>query len=111
MNENVQGRGLASRRTFLKSSAAVVAAGAATASLPLAVYAAGSDLLRIGLIGCGGRGTGAAGQALHADKNVKLVAMAGALAHRMPKRLTTIQTDPELDSQIHLPEGRRMLGI
>ncbi len=111
MNENVQGRGLASRRTFLKSSAAVVAAGAATASLPLAVYAAGSDLLRIGLIGCGGRGTGAAGQALHADKNVKLVAMADAFADRLQKSLTTIQADPELASKIDVPEERRFVGF
>ena len=111
MNENVQGRELASRRTFLKSSAAVVAAGAATASLPLAVYAAGSDLLRIGLIGCGGRGTGAAGQALHADKNVKLVAMADAFADRLQKSLATIQADPELASKIDVPEERRFVGF
>src|SRR5439155_183638 len=113
MNENVQVRKLASRRTFLKSSAAVVAAGAATASLPLAaaVYAAGSDLLRIGLIGCGGRGTGAAGQALHADKNVKLVAMADAFADRLQKSLATIQGDPELASKIDVPDERRFVGF
>ena len=50
-----------SRRTFLKTSAA--SAVAATALLPGA-YAAGNETLRVGLVGCGGRGTGAAKQAL-----------------------------------------------
>jgi predicted dehydrogenase len=113
MNENVQGRGLVSRRTFVKSSAGALAAGAATASLPLAaaVYTAGSDVLRIGLIGCGGRGTGAAGQALHADKNVKLVAMADAFADRLQKSLATIEADPALASKIDVPEERRFVGF
>src|SRR5207249_10709197 len=112
MNENVQRRELTSRRTFLKSSAAV-AAGAATTSLPLAAadYAAGSDALRVGLVGCGGRGTGAAGQALHADKNVKLVAMADAFADRLQKSLTAIQSDPALASKVEVPEERRFVGF
>jgi predicted dehydrogenase len=66
-----------SRRSFLKTSA--VAAGGVALVSPLslapAVHAAGSDILRIGLIGCGGRGTGAAEQAMNADPNVKLVAL------------------------------------
>ncbi|MGC3969364.1 MAG: twin-arginine translocation signal domain-containing protein [Pirellulales bacterium] len=66
----------ASRREFLKTSG-VVAAGAVAGSLSIArsAHAAGSDVLKIGLVGCGGRGTGAALQALKADKNVKLVAL------------------------------------
>ena len=47
------------------------------------VHAAGSDTLRIGLVGCGGRGTGAAANALGADPNCKLVAMADAFADRL----------------------------
>jgi predicted dehydrogenase len=69
-----------SRRDFLKASAAS-AAGAALA-LP-AVHAAGNDVLKIGLVGCGGRGTGAAVQALHADKAVKLVALADMFKDRI----------------------------
>ena len=65
-----------SRRDFIKTSAAAVAGSAF--SLSQAVHAAGSDVLRVGLIGCGGRGTGAAVQALQADANVKLVALADA---------------------------------
>ncbi|MCY3022753.1 MAG: Gfo/Idh/MocA family oxidoreductase [Planctomycetota bacterium] len=65
------------RRDFLK--AAAVAAGAVVATqlpaLPKA-YAEGADEIRIGQVGCGGRGTGAMMQALKAAPNVKLVALA-----------------------------------
>ncbi len=66
-----------SRRDFLKTGAA---AGAVLGGLTLAqsAHAAGSDVLKVGLIGCGGRGRGAAAQALNADPNAKLVALADA---------------------------------
>src|SRR5262249_29024113 len=56
-----------SRRDFLKASTAALVGG--VLSLDQTVHAAGSDTLRVGLIGCGNRGTGAAAQALGADKN------------------------------------------
>src|SRR5581483_9274146 len=62
-----------SRRQFLTTSAAALGASLAVSRH---AHAAGGDLLKIGLIGCGGRGTGAASQALRADKNCKLWAMA-----------------------------------
>ena len=66
-----------SRRDFLRTSTAAVGA-AMTAGLALArsAHAAGSDILRVGLVGCGGRGAGAAVNALNADPNAKLVALA-----------------------------------
>ncbi len=66
----------ASRRDFLKSSA-VAAAGAAVTTLGAtpAVHAAGSDVIKVGLVGCGGRGTGAAEQSVTSSSNVKLHAM------------------------------------
>jgi predicted dehydrogenase len=73
----------ANRRDFLKTT--TVAAGAALAShlsLAPAVHAAGSDVIRVGLVGCGGRGTGAAGQCLKADPHVKLVACGDAFEDR-----------------------------
>src|SRR5258706_544448 len=62
-----------SRREFLTTAAIA----GTLAALPN-VHAAGSDVLRVGLVGCGSRGTGAATQALGADSNVKLVALAVA---------------------------------
>jgi len=73
-----------SRRNFLKASTAVTA-GAVAGSLSIArsAHAAGDDVLKIGLIGCGGRGTGAAINALNADKNNKITAMADAFGDRL----------------------------
>ncbi len=67
-----------SRRKFLKNSAATAAGAAMLSSLSSAVYAAGDDTVKIGLVGMGGRGTGAANQALSTEGKVKLVAVADA---------------------------------
>jgi myo-inositol 2-dehydrogenase/D-chiro-inositol 1-dehydrogenase len=68
-----------SRRDFLKTSA--VAAGTA-ALLAGGVHAAGQDVIRVGLVGCGGRGTGAAGNCLEADPSVRLVAVGDTFEDR-----------------------------
>ena len=74
-----------SRRGFLKSSGAAVVTSAIAAHefMPSNVHAAGGDVLRVGLIGCGGRGTGAAAQALKADPNVKLMALGDVFKDRV----------------------------
>lgn len=64
------------RRDFMRNGSAVaVAAALATYAIPSAVYAKASDTLKVGLIGCGGRGSGAVVQALNADQGAELVAM------------------------------------
>ena len=72
------------RRDFLRTSAAL-AGTAAVAPLALErnAHAAGSDAIRIGLIGCGGRGTEAALTALNAGKDVRLVALADIFDERL----------------------------
>jgi predicted dehydrogenase len=102
-------RASASRRDFLKASTAV-AVGGALAGLP-SVHAAGNGLLRVGLIGCGNRGTGAAGQALRADKEVKLVAMADAFKDRIQQSLTTLRKDEEIAGKIDVPPERCFEGF
>ena len=80
-----------SRRTLLKSAAIASSGLATSATLAAGLHAGGSDLLRIGLIGCGGRGTGAAAQALNADSGAELVAMADAFEDQLQssrRRLT-----------------------
>jgi predicted dehydrogenase len=84
---------LTSRRDFLKSSALVGSALAAPAILSSNLFAGtNSDTLRVGLVGCGGRGSGAADQALTADKNVILTAMADAFEDRLQTSLKNLQT-------------------
>ena len=66
-----------SRRDFLKhSSAAVVGTSLAATMVSPNVHAAGSDVIKVGLIGCGGRGSGAAANAMSAGKDVRLTALA-----------------------------------
>ncbi len=64
-----------SRRDFVRGSATAAGAVVVSAALQSAVYAAGSDVIKVGLVGCGGRGTGAAQNALHGDSNAKIVAL------------------------------------
>lgn len=67
------------RRTFLKTSAAAVAATTLAGSFAAPrAHAAGSDVLKVALIGCGGRGSGAAVNAMNAEANVKLTVLADA---------------------------------
>jgi myo-inositol 2-dehydrogenase / D-chiro-inositol 1-dehydrogenase len=75
-----QSVGTASRRDFLTYSAAAVAASTLATG---GVHAAGNDTIKIGLIGAGGRGTGAAINALHADSNIKLTAMCDLFDDRL----------------------------
>ncbi len=67
-----------SRRSFLKQSSVAVVGGtlAATLGSARAAHASGSDILKVGLIGCGGRGSGAAVNAMAAEDNVRLTALA-----------------------------------
>ncbi|HEY2933424.1 MAG TPA: Gfo/Idh/MocA family oxidoreductase [Acidobacteriota bacterium] len=102
-----------SRRQFLKTSSAAVIGGAAAANEAIAggFHPAGSDVLRIGLIGCGGRGTGAAAQALQADSNVKLVAMGDAFVDRLQSSLTTLKAQKQISSKIDVPQERCFVGF
>jgi predicted dehydrogenase len=81
-----------SRRSFLKNSATAIAATHLSVSPTVrAGYVVGSDTIRIGLIGCGGRGLGAAIEAMRADKGVQLVAIADLLMDRVQQRRSTLK--------------------
>ena len=77
------------RREFIKTTAAVSLA-AALPRLPEA-YAAGSDTIRVGVVGCGGRGTGAAIDCLNAAPGVEVVAMYDLFMDRIESSLKTIK--------------------
>jgi predicted dehydrogenase len=81
-----------SRRQFLKQSALMSGILAAPALLPSNLFAdTNSDTLKVGLVGCGGRGSGAAQQALSADPNVILTAMGDAFEDRLQGSLRELQ--------------------
>ena len=64
-----------SRRDFIKTGSSMLVAGGAIAgslSIAQSAHAFGSDQIKIGLVGCGGRGTGAADQAMNTEGETKL---------------------------------------
>ncbi len=108
MNEprSVKSHGDSSRREFLKASAS---AGLAVGLVP-AVHAAGTDTVRIALVGCGGRGTGAALNALQTKANVRLVAVADAFGDRIDQSLKGLAAQTDRD-RVDVPEDRRFVGL
>jgi myo-inositol 2-dehydrogenase/D-chiro-inositol 1-dehydrogenase len=96
-----------SRRKFLQTSAATATALAAA---PF-VHAQGNDVIRIGLIGCGGRGTGAAVNALRADRNVKLVAMGDSFSDRLNRSLAALRRETALQSKIDVRPHNCFVGF
>src|SRR5690349_3048911 len=81
-----------SRRDFLKqSTVAASAAALGTLDLSRSAHAAGSDIIRVGMIGCGGRNAGAAVQALTADKGARLVAMCDIFRDRIKAKRDEIK--------------------
>lgn len=79
------------RREFLKASAGVAAM--ATLPVELFAHAQGSDKLRVGLIGCGGRGTGAAIDCLDAHPSVELYAMGDVFEDRLNASLKALEEE------------------
>ena len=102
------------RRDFLKSSTVAAAGASLVGSVAFAgsVHNSVDDTLRVGLIGCGGRGTGAASQALNADTNVKLVAMGDAFPDRLQGSLhglrDRIRQEGRCDAGAVFPRLRRL---
>jgi len=99
------------RRDFLKTSAAVAGGLGLNFSLASGVYAAGDDLLKVGLVGCGGRGTGAAREALNADKNVKLVAVADTFRQQIDYSIENLKTQEKIADKVQVDEDHKFVGL
>lgn len=91
------------RRSFVKSSAvSAVALAGMTSTFGSKVHAAGSDRLRVGLLGCGGRGTGAAVHALNAAENIEVYALADVFEDKVERARKLIMVEAE---KPNLPAG------
>ncbi len=94
------------RRDFVKAAAAVSLA----ASLPeFGVFAAGSDTIKVGVIGCGGRGTGATIDCLNADPGVEVVALGDLVPDRVESALARLTK--EFPNRVKVPADRRFTGF
>lgn len=122
MNSNQPSQSGVDRRDFLKTTAAVAGAGMAVSMSGLSVarsaWQSGSDELKVALVGCGGRGSGAAVQALRADKGTKLIAMSDVFADRLASSLDGITkeiTDSNgadgAKAKIDVPKDRQFVGF
>ncbi len=97
-----------SRRDFIRTTAAATAV-ASTLSFPSVMRGAPGDKLKVGLIGCGGRGNGAANQALTADSNCELHAMGDVFADKLKIGLESLKKlQPE---KVNVPAERQFVGL
>src|SRR5690606_2778382 len=95
-----------SRRGFMKhSSAAMVGGALAGLSMQRFAHAAGSDVLKVGLIGCGGRGTGAAVNAMRADPNTKITALGDAFPDQI-EHCRKLLSRQNLGDRLDVPDER-----
>jgi predicted dehydrogenase len=103
--------GAASRREFLKTSSVLTAGTVAASTLGIAqsAHAAGDDEIKIALIGCGGRGTGAAEQALSTSGKVKLVALADVFRDRLDGAYNHLSNAKK--DLVDVPEERKFTGL
>ena len=97
------------RRHFLQSSATATAL--AGLSISARAYAAGSDRIRVGLVGCGGRGSGAAAQALSTGEGVVLTAMGDAFENRLQSSLKNLEASKEFGQRVKVPQSARFVGL
>jgi len=102
-----------SRRDFLKTSTAAGSTAALAASFAgsAQAFVQGDDTLKVGLVGCGGRGTGAAGQALTADKGAKLVAVADAFPEQIERSLSNLKRKSDIEKQVQVEKEQEFVGL
>ncbi len=99
-----------SRREFLKHTGRVAAASAVVAGALPHVHAAENNTIQVALVGCGGRGTGAAKNALSVDNGpIKLVAMGDVFEGRLKARYASLST--RFADKMDVPEDRKFIGF
>ncbi len=107
MNESLNPS--SSRRHFIQNTGRIATVGAlAGVSLPH-VHAAGSDQLQVALIGCGGRGGGAASNAMNQSGPPKLVAMADVFEHRLERSHRALSR--KYEDRMDVPKERQFIGF
>ncbi|MCX6914707.1 MAG: Gfo/Idh/MocA family oxidoreductase [Verrucomicrobia bacterium] len=108
MNES--SNSLTTRREFIKTTTRIAAASALAGVVIPHVHAAGGDLIQVALVGCGGRGTGAASNALSSKRGpLKLVAMADVFADKLNSSYENLAKGKA--DQMDVPQDRRFLGF
>jgi predicted dehydrogenase len=98
-----------SRRSFLKQSSGILAGAALASAINVRAHAGENNTIKIALVGCGGRGTGAAENALSTRGPTQLVAMADAFDDRLQASLRNLAG--KFSKQVDVPKDRQFVGI
>ena len=107
---NLTDSNLTTRREFLKTSGTALAGAALAGAVARPGYAAENNTIKIALVGCGGRGTGAAAQALSTQGPTKLWAMADVFEHRLQSSLDELEARAT-PSKLDVPPDRQFVGL
>jgi predicted dehydrogenase len=108
--KNSDGMNQTSRRNFLRlTGAAIPTIALAGLEVSRFAHAAGSDIIRIGMIGCGGRNSGAAVQALRADSGARLVAMCDIFMDRVKAKREEIKK--QMPDQVVVDDDHCFVGL
>ena len=101
------------RRKFLSKTATYTGVGLLTSTLPIqaSAYVAGADEITVALIGCGGRGTGAAAQAIQSDPTVRLVAMADVFDDQLQNSYKGLSAKFSSSGQIKVNRETMFVGF
>src|ERR1700726_3045906 len=101
---------LTTRREFIKNTGRIAAVSALAGTVIPHVHAAENNTIQLALIGCGGRGTGAAGDALSVNNGpIKLVSMADVFPDRLKSSHGGIAR--EFGAKVDVPEDRQFIGF
>lgn len=99
------------RRDVVRAGATLGAAAMVSPAFASRLARGGSDAIRVGVIGCGGRGTGAAVNALEGDAGTRIVALADLFAERVASSLGHLSGLDEFRGRVDVPEDRRFVGF
>lgn len=99
-----------SRRSFIKQAGAVAATASLVQGSMRSVHAAGNETIQVALVGCGGRGTGAASNALSVpEEQIKLVAMADVFPNKLSASYQGLSS--KFADKVDVPEDRKLIGF
>jgi predicted dehydrogenase len=108
MNENIESS--QTRRDFIKTTGKIAAVSAFVGMVIPNVHAAGNETIQVALVGCGGRGSGAAENALSINKGpLKLVAMADVFQHRLNASHAALSK--QYPKTVDVPQDRQFIGF
>lgn len=111
-SESFHAQRIPSRRDFLGQGTALgVGAALGTLALARSAHAGVDETIKVALVGCGARGTGAAVQALSTKGPVELWAMADAFADRLQGSLKALSATPDIPSRLNVPAERQFVGL